>query len=244
MMVSQQSNDDMFPHIPRMDLSGIDDNDEILLALLYLLEDFYDKYYTKSPKYILSHIDKDIDKLEKNISSKLNARSDAYIEDLLYKTMLSFNLTQDMQSKVVLEYDIGITLEVTESTLTAILEQLRQDIKTKALVWQDQQHNVDDFNIRANYNRATKRLTDAVKYYTTTTRQKVSRAVQKYVYGDNMLYNWVCLGRNPCEWCIENSKSPPRKVDEWELDHINGHCALIPATEEYSDEYKKLMGEL
>lgn len=242
-MVTQQTSDDMFPHIPRGDLSGIDDNDEVLLALLYLLEEFYDKYYTKSPSYILSHIDKDIDKLEKNMSNRLSSRSGEYIEDLVYTSMLSYNLTQDMQSKVALEYDIAITLEVAESTLTAILEQFRQDIKTKSLVWQDQGHKVDDFTIKANYNRATKRLTDAIHYYTNTARQKVTRAVQKFVYGNDMLYNWVCLGRNPCEWCIENSKSPPRKMDEWELDHINGHCALFPASEEYSDEYRKLMGE-
>lgn len=242
-MVTQQTSDDMFPHIPRADLSGIDDNDEILLALLYLLEDFYDKYYTKSPKYILSHIDKDIDKLQKSMSNKLSARSVEYIDDLLYQTMLSHNLTQDMQSKIQLEYDIDITLEVADSTLVAILEQFRQDIKTKALVWQDQGHNTDDFNIKANYNRASKRLTDAIRYYTNTARQKVTRAVQKFVYSKDMLYYWVCLGRNPCEWCIENSKSPPRKIDEWELDHINGHCALFPASEEYSEEYNKLIGE-
>lgn len=242
-MVSQQSNEDMFPHIPRNDLSGIDDNDEILLALLYLLEEFYEKYYTKSPNYILSHIDKDIDKLSKNMKSKLSARSNEYIEDLEYNHLLSFNITQDMQSKIKLDYDVNITLEVAESTIDAILEQLKQDIKTKSLVWQDQSNNVDEFNIKANYNRATKRLKDAIEYYTNTSRQKVTRAVMKYVYDDGMLYYWVCLGSNPCPWCIDNSKSPPRKIDEWELDHIHGKCALIPADEKYSAEYMKLIGE-
>lgn len=242
MMATQQSNEDLFPNIPRNDLTGIDDNDEILLALLYLLEEFYEKYYTKSPNYILSHVDKDIEKLEKNIKDKLSARSDEYIEDLEYNHMLSFNITQDMQSEVLLDYDVSITLEVTESTITAILEQLKQDIKTKALVWQDQGHNVDEFNIKANYNRASKRLKNAIEYYTNTSRQKVTRAVMKYVYASETLYQWVCLGSNPCAWCIDNSKSAPRKLEDWELDHVNGRCALIPLNEKYSQEYKDLIG--
>lgn len=244
MMVNQQSNEDMFPNIPRNDLSGIDDNDEILLALLYLLEDFYEKYYTKSPNYILSHIDKDVEKLKKNMFDKLSSRSDEYIEDLEYNYMLSHNLTQDMQSRVQLEYDTKVTLEVTESTIIAILEQFKQDVRTKALVWQDQGHNVDEFNIKANYNRASKRLKDAVNYFTNTSRQKVTRAVMKYVYDDSTLYYWVCLGSNPCPWCIDNSKSAPRKIEDWELDHVNGHCTLVPKEERYSDEYKKIMGEI
>lgn len=242
-MVTQQTNEELFPNIPRADISGIDDNDEILLALIYLLEEFYDKYYTKSPNYILSHIDKDIEKLEKKMVDKLKERGEQYIDDLEYANLIKYNITQDLQSKITLDYDVATTFEVTESTLKAILEQLRQDIKTKALVWIDQNNPVEDFNIKANYTRASKRLTDAGNYFKGTSRQKISRAVQKYVYGETLFY-WACLGTNPCAWCIDQSKSPPRKIEDWELDHINGHCALIPVKEAYSEEYRNLIGAI
>lgn len=241
-MVTQQTNEELFPHIPQS-VSSMEDNDEVLMALLYLLEEFYDKYYTKSPNYILSHIDKDIDKLKKNMLNKLNERSDKYIEDLEFAYLIKYNITQDLQSHVVLEYDANITLEVAKSTISAILEQLRQDVITKALVWQDQNNPIEDFNIKPNYTRATKRLTDVGNYYKGTTRQKISRSVQKFVYGETLFY-WACLGTNPCAWCIDQSKSPPRKIDDWELDHINGHCALIPVEESYSKEYRDLIGAI
>lgn len=241
-MATQQSNDDFFNQIPKGNIDGIEDNDEILLALLYLLEEFYDKYYTKSPNYILKHIDDDIDKLKKNMFDKLDERKGSYIDDLEYAYLLKHNITQDLQAKVQLEYDVNITLEVTKSTLEAILEQLRQDVKTKALVWNDIGNQVNDFNIKANYTRASKRLTDAGNYYKNTVKQKIARAVQKFVYDKSVLYYWACLGTNPCSWCIAQSKSPPRKLEDWEYDHQNGHCALIPVEIAYSDEYKELIG--
>lgn len=244
MVVSQQTNDDYFKYIPKVDLSGIEDDDEILLALLYLMEEFYEKYSTKSPNYILSHIDKDAQKLEKNLLDKFAGRTDEYIERLEYAQLIKYDLTQDLQSKVMLEYDVATTLEVTRSTLKAIIQQFKQDVITKSLVWQDINNEIKEFNIRANYSRATKRIKDAVEYYKGISNQKIARAVQKFVFSDEVLYYWVCLGSNPCAWCIEQSKMSPRKLDEWEFDHINGHCALVPDREVFSDEYKDLVGGL
>lgn len=196
------------------------DDDELTIAFLMTLLSFYDKYMSKSPKYILSHIDKDIKKLESNLLSDLKKYD---IKSIIDK------IKEKLEYYESIDYDVSSTNEVTESTIKAIIAQLHQDVITKALVWLDQGMDLEEFDIKANYQRAVKRLRDTASYYNSMVRQKVERNMLQKIHGNQQLYYWRCLGPRPCAWCIEQSKLPPRPLEEIPFDHINGYCGLEPA---------------
>ncbi len=196
------------------------DDDELTIAFLMTLLSFYDKYMSKSPNYILSHIDKDIKKLQSNLLSDLKKYDEKTIIDKIREKLDYYD---------EFDYDVTQTNDVTESTINAIIQQLHQDIITKALVWIDQGNELEEFDIKANYQRAVKRLRDTASYYNGMVRQKVERTMLQKIYGNQQLYYWRCYGRRPCAWCIEQSKMPPRPLNEIPFDHPNGECGLEPA---------------
>ena len=65
----------------------------------------------------------------------------------------------------------------------------------------------------------------------------------KFVYGEDALFYWVCkMDAKTCAWCRSQARSEPRPIDEWELDHPYGRCNLKPVKEEFSSDYKLLVG--
>ena len=144
------------------------DDDELTIAFLMTLLSFYDKYMSKSPNYILSHIDKDIKKLQSNLLSDLKKYE---IKSIIDKIREKLDYYDEF------DYDVTQTRDVTESTINAIIQQLHYDIITKALVWLDQNNEIEEFDIKANYQRAVKRLRDTASYYNGMVRQKIERNI-------------------------------------------------------------------
>ena len=131
-----------------------------------------------------------------------------------------------------------------ESSITALVNQLRDDIRTKAQFFVDNMSN-SDFSIKPNFGRAVKRVTDTVGNNFNYSKEKSHRKILKFVYGDDTLYRWYSAHLpNTCEWCLMQEKRPPRKIDDWELDHPNGHCVLDPVDRTYSDEYYSILADM
>ena len=59
-----------------------EDNEEqqYYFLLILLLQQFYDDYKTKTPTYIVEHIDEDSKKLQKDMVDKVNYLDDKYNE--------------------------------------------------------------------------------------------------------------------------------------------------------------------
>ena len=131
-----------------------------------------------------------------------------------------------------------------DSSITALVNQLRDDIKSKARFFLDNMSN-SDFSITPNFKRAIRRVIDTVGNNLNYSKEKSHGNILKFVYGEDKLYVWRSAHLSTtCDWCLAQEKRPPRKYDDWELDHPQGHCGKEPIDETYSDEYYLLLAEL
>ena len=97
--------------------------------------------------------------------------------------------------------------------------------------------------MKPNFRRAIKRINDVVGSGLVNAKEKSHREVSKFVYGEDALFYWVCkMDAKTCAWCRSQARSEPRPIDEWELDHPYGRCTLKPVKEEFSSDYKLLVG--
>jgi len=214
------------------------DNDlkEKALAMLFFfhLYSIYDKYVDKTPEYILEHIDQDMDKLNVQVKDNVQKNLETYKNKVRKEQLKEFQLTPKIKKA---NLEVKPTAEVLEISLTTIHEQLRNDAKTKAKVWIDRNSNPKEFNLNPNFKRAVSRYNTAFNYATSTVTQKSDRTIKAFVYTEETLYNWVCFGKHPCGWCIDQSKYPPRKLEDIPYDHINGWCGVVPNKPEFSQDY-------
>ena len=223
--------------------TGDVDDDAFAIALLFLLESFYTKYNSKSLDYISSNYESDLDDLEKRLNRKSEEGLNSLFQTQEETTMKELGVPESNYSKVKNPNSPKTVITAVTDTIKAFINQLRDDIRVKLSVWKaDVGKKASDFKITANLQRAVKRLKTTIKYSTFAVKQKAQRGIFKVAYGEEALYKWVCYGPNPCEWCLKNQASSPRKVDEWELDHPNGHCGLEVVKEKFIDDFNELVG--
>jgi len=225
------ANDDLFGYIVATDDK---DTEEFILALMAILMNYYDEYSSKPPSYVVDNIEKDIDNLKKELLDYFDERFNDYITSKEDKELLAFMIPT--KHREILDYDLSLTEQIFQETVESLLSQLGLDLKTKALVWLDTNRPVTDFNLDAHFKKAALKLKNAGTYYTQTITQKIKRNVLDFVY-EEATYDWLCLGPNPCSWCIEQSKMPPRPLDEIPFDHLNGYCGLALHEGKYTKKY-------
>lgn len=230
------SNDDLFGYMPK---TNDDDSEVLILLLLSILQETYEKYSSKSPEHVISNIDKDIENLKKELLDLFDERYNEYV-DKVVEVNLDEYLIPISHSKLI-EYDIVTTEKVFRETVDSLLSQLRLDAKTKALVWIDTGKPLTDFELDTHFRKATLKLRNAGTYYTQMVNSKIRRGVLDFVYKE-ATYDWICYGHNPCAWCIEQSKMPPRPLDEIPFDHMYGYCGIALHEGTYSKEYLNIRG--
>lgn len=229
-------NDDLFGYMPDM---SDKDTEELILALLTILNGYYEEYSSKPPSYVIDNVDKDMDNLRNELKDYFDDRFNDYVTMKEDNELLAFMIPTTHRS--ILDYDISVTEQIFQDTLDSLLTQLRLDLKTKALVWIDTGLPVTEFNLDAHFKKATLKLRNAGTYYAQTITEKIKRNVLSFVY-EEATYDWLCLGHNPCEWCIEQSKMPPRPLDEIPYDHLNGYCGLALHEGKYTKDYLDIRG--
>lgn len=214
---------------------------EFALAILILLAVLYNQYKNKSPDYVDKNFNKDVDKKLGQIEKKFDSYSNKLEKNWKTSTLEGFKITGKLINKVKLDYNIKSTMKMTKTSLNAIFNQLKNDVNTKVQVWKDANKATNDFSINANFRRAIKRTKEATQYYNKMVTQKITRSALKFVYGKDMLFYWSPAHINTCEWCISQESMPPRRLEDWEFDHIHGNCILEPGGEGYSEDYTTLM---
>lgn len=230
--------DDEFSYTP----NHPDDLKEKALAMLYFfrLYRLYSQYQDKSLDYILKNIDNDIDKLNVYAKDSLQSNVETYKNKVRKEQLKEYKLEPSLKKA---DLDVTSTNDVLVTTLISTHEQLRNDTKMKVKVWIDRNNPITNFNLNPNFKRALSRYNQAFKYATNTITQKSDREIKSFVFKPETRYLWVCFGKHPCAWCIDQSKEQPRLLEDIPYDHINGWCGVIPAKEEYSDEYLSIMRE-
>lgn len=235
-MMRMRNENDLFGYIPK---TNNNDSETLILLLLTILQEYYDKYSSKAPEYVINNIDKDIDNLKKELLDLFDEKYNEYVDKIVENNLDEY-LIPITHSKLI-EYDIVTTENVFRETVDSLLSQLRLDAKTKALVWIDTSKPITEFELDNHFKKATLKLRNAGTYYTQTTNSKIRRGVLDFVYKE-ATYDWVCLGHNPCSWCIEQSKMPPRILDEIPYDHLHGYCSIVLHEGTYSKEYLDIRG--
>ena len=210
------------------------------LAILMILQDFTKKYSSKSYDYIEKHFDDDCVKLEEKLLSLNEKQFEKYENAQVKNQLLRENIPSKNHKKVNLDYNIKTTKTVAETTIKNTIQNLRNEVKLNIQVMKDNGRE-QDFNLEPKLKQAIGRIKRTVKYQTGKISQRIRRSVQGFKYGEDMLYTWQSAHLDTtCGWCLHQETLEPRRKDDWEEDHLNGHCELIPISDKLSAPYQEL----
>lgn len=228
---------------------SLDNNitDQLLgVSILGLILTFYYKNKNKKPDFLLANLDKELDKLEKQLLKNY----DKGLQDLYFhekeKLLKPYGILKPGTYKNI-SFQKDILKEITElnrdSIESAIIE-LKEELKIKI-----KYHNYNGFDpktldISSPVKETGKKIRNMVRFNHRRIQQKINRETVKFVHGDNILTFWVSA-HNPttCGWCLYMESLPPRLVDEWPMDHPNGNCRVKPVDNNYTNRYLKLLEE-
>ena len=219
---------------------SVDDKDEeiMLIALLLLLSSFYDEVKDKSPEAVMNYVPEQTEMYRAKISLAAESELNKLTQSYRVKVLENYELAAEASPHLSLQYDITATLQTIRNSINATLNQLRDDILVKAQTFKDTLRRAKDFNVRSNFQRAIRRTRNFVRFNAQMVKQKVTRATQRFVHGENMKYFWVPSGHNTCKWCWNLSRLPAKLMDEWPFDHPNGNCGLEPESDKTTQEYR------
>ena len=216
------------------------DEKEYGLAILMLLQDFTKKYSSKSYNYIEKHFDDDCKRLEEKLLQVNEKQFEKYENARVKNELLNNNIPTNNHKKVDLKYDVATTKKVAETTIKNIITTLRNEVKLNIQVMKDN-GRTEDFNIEPKLKQAIQRIKRTVKYTTGKISQRVYRGMLGFKYGEDMLYTWQSAHLDTtCGWCLHQETLEPRRREDWEEDHMNGHCELIPISDKLSAPYQEL----
>lgn len=217
-----------------------DDEQLVILACLLILERFFKDIQSMTPETIVDEIDEKIDSLESELKETARARVGSAVWDEFRTELIEWRIP--VFGYIEQNTDM---YDVMDSSITALVNQLRDDIKSKAeffIVGMSK----DDFDIKVNFRRAIKRINDTVGNNLQYSKELSHREILKFVYGKDALYKWYSAHLpTTCAWCLMQEAMPPRPLDEMPFDHPNGHCEkdVVDGTT-YSDEYYMILADL
>jgi hypothetical protein len=205
------------------DTADVDDTmdmDEQLMyiALLAILTKLYTDFEHKSVDYVLEKFPSAVTKAGEKIVTNSKTELTKIIEDHKITVLKDFNIHEKVIPQVKLDYNAKGTFDTLLSSVKATINQLKDDVKTKALAVKEKMAEAKDFNLKSNFKRAAKRTKNFVKFNAQFAKQKITRAAQKMRYGKSMLYYWVVAGRRTCQRCYALARLPPRTIDQWPYD--------------------------
>lgn len=208
----------------------------VLIAVLMLLEQRYRLLSSMTPQDIVDEIDEIMDSFQSELLTTAEAKVDSAVWDSLLKELIEWNIP----IMGYVEQDTSM-YSIMVMSLTGLVNQLRDELKVKAQFFND---NVSkgDFSIIPNFKRAVQKIIDGVGNNLIYAKEKSHRRVLKFVYGDDALFKWYHMNdEKVCDWCIAQGREPPRRIDDWELDHPHGRCILEPVENIYSADYYALL---
>ena len=207
------------------------DEQLVIVACLMLLEQRYRVLKSMTPQRIVDEVEDIIDSLNVELTSTALDKIDYTVKDFFEDLLKDYNIPQGYVEQDTSMYDI------VDESITTLCNQLKGELKQKALFFKDNLSN-STFNILPNFKRAVQKVIDAVGNNLIYSKEKSSRNVDKFVYGEDKLYYWLTANDDKvCAWCRMQESLPPRTIDELPLDHPHGRCEREPVDYMYSNEY-------
>lgn len=218
---------------------GMTTDEELMyVAIFVILTSLYTGFEHKSVDYVLNKFPKAATNAGIKIDKTSKAELVKIVETHRVEILKEYKIHEKIIPQVKLDYNLQGTYSTLSSSVKAMINQLKDDVKTKALAAKERMSEAKDFNLKSNFLRAAKRTRNFVKFNVQFAKQKVTRAAQKMRYGRNMLYYWVVAGRRTCQKCYDLARLPARPIDQWQYDHPNGNCKLSPVNDNSTKEYQ------
>ena len=213
------------------------DEEELVSIFLSYLYQFYETHANNSPEEIVASFSKDIDKLIKEME---NAGLEAF--DEYFKTDFEMELNEKNIPHGEVSYDLTPDKEILVASLVATLETLRYEVIAKAKHYVANMKNfIESFNMNPNFKQAITKINNMVAFNMMNAKEKSHREVLNFIYGEDMLYTWECMGdMKTCRWCLTMAESPPMRLEEFPLDHPYGRCTLRPINQKFTDRYNEV----
>lgn len=228
-----------------VDFSFSSDDEDIMAyyaLLLLALEDLYKSYEFKSADYVLSHIDEDVSKLQKNMLKQVDYLEDVYKakyeSTLTDKGILEENFGKIKQSKSEL---LKFLKKEQVQTIRNICEELKGQIISK--IYYLKSRNSDRlFSPNSNFSNAIGRIKKLVNHGVRASREQGKQKAELFLYGDTLVY-WECLhDGKTCSFCLENEARSPFRLSDCPAypvhDKCGSRCQLV-----IKDSDKKLTPE-
>lgn len=211
-----------------------------IFACLLLLKQLFERLELMTPQDIVDEIDSILDDFESELVQTATSQIDSTVYESLRKDLIEWNIPL---FGGYVKQDVSM-YPILNSSIKGVVDQLRNDLKSKAQFFNDNLTK-DQFSVIPNIKRAMRGLIDAVGNNLGYSKEKTHGNVLKFVYGEDKLYRWVSAHlATTCDWCLAQEKRPPRRYDDWELDHPHGHCVKEPIDETFSPEYYSLLADM
>jgi hypothetical protein len=212
--------------------------EELIAIALSFFQEFYLLHMYDSEFYILSdEFKEEVDGLNMELKELLLGLFASYIEEVQLDLDLEYTIP-----KGTVETDVDLEATI-DSAVDTVTDTLYADLKNKATFYKEVAITTGMFALHSNFRRAIKRLTNHIDYNAQYTRNRLTRAYQSFVYGQEALFYWRVSGINTCAWCYDMEAMGAMPLSWFPVDHPNGMCWLEPVLPDvYSDEYLELRG--
>jgi hypothetical protein len=220
---------------------NVDDKEEIFYASMFLvlLAGLYTQYKDKSPDYILKHVDKDTEQLFKDLEGKVDKLDDVFT-NTTHKTLIDAGIPAENLPKARIKNTIKFGKLEQKSTIRGIVDELRNGLKSKAYFYKNR-GITELYNIKSNFNQASKRLKNTVESGFRTTIEKAKREAQIFLYGDPLAY-WVTMHDDRvCPYCQALERDSPMKLSQMPYSPLHNHCRCEVVMEKDLDLTKEAM---
>ena len=220
---------------PSDDSSYDSDEKLVLIAVLMLLEQRFRLFQSMTPERVLVEVDGVVDSLESELINTAISKINDCVKGSFDDELFGFGIPQGKVSQSTSMDD------VVKQSIKGLCNQLRDEIKTKALFFKDNMSNTG-FSVAPSFKRAIQKLVDSVGNAILNSKELSHREIMKFVYGEDKLYRWLCVNDDKtCDWCLMQQSLPPRPLSEMPLDHPHGRCTVDPIDYTYSDHYMLLL---
>ena len=224
------------PYFYPLDTDSYDSDESlVLIAVLMLLEQRYRLFQSMTLDRVLVEVDGVVDSLESELVDTAISKIHDCVKGSFDEERFSFGIPEGKVSQ-------STSMDsVVKQSIKGLCNQLRDEIKVKALFFKDNMSN-SDFSLVPSFNRAIQKLVDGVGNALLNSKELSHREIMKFVYGDDKLYRWLCVNDDKtCDWCLMQQSLPPRPLEEMPLDHPHGRCTVDPIDYTYSDHYRLLL---
>lgn len=203
-----------------------DDNDELdyYLVFMLLFKDLYQGYSYKSIDYVLSHVDDDVDNIQKKSLvevDKLKTQYNAMIESIFNSVgILSSNISKAKLSSDKLKW----LIKEQKQTIKNICTELKGQIKSTIYYIKNRGDGEEAFNLNVFFNRAIQRIKKMVSSAVQSVKDTARKVAYVFLYGNPLVNIVTKHDSKVCSTCQSIENDNPYFLHDAPILPIHPYC--------------------